>query len=266
MLTVLPAGLVFVDTATSTPDITGTPTGPTGSTVVSLLHLCAVPPFTLPASYTIQVDEPGEATAASKGLEKCQATVQKETAKYAAKLQRAIGACLQSIAKVVVAGNQLIIDAAGAAPACLSTFYAIGRTDGKSIADKMAAKINKACNPGDSSFKGAHTLDDVLGTGSPGVNRPLDAAAIDGYCGNFAVGSSTMSEWIACLQAAAQCGVRQQIAVAFPRALEWLNAMAAELAVVASGKAADALAALQATETAIDGTPADDSPSLACGP
>jgi hypothetical protein len=265
----LPPGLSLADAATSTPDITGTPLGPVGDTVVSLTQSCAVPAFSLPAGYTIRVAQaigPPGATAASVSLEKCQRMSQLQTAKYLAGLHKAMGGCLQKIAQVVVKEGQASIDVSLATGTCLGRFYTLGRIDGRSLADKMAAKIQKTCDPGNPSFSGAHGLDDVAGIGFPTVNQTLRSVDVDGYCGSFGAGSSTLFEWIGCLQAAAECSARQQIAVQFPRALEWLGAMDVQFMASSDAKKVEALAALQAARTAIDGAPADDRPDLACGP
>ncbi len=168
-----------------------------------------------------------------------------------------MGDCLEKIASVVVAGNQSSVDVSAATKICLSKFYDLGRLDGKSLADAMSAKIHKSCDP--------LNADDILGTGSPDVNQPLDAATrIGAYCGNFAVGASSLADWISCLRAAADSQARQQIAVDFPRAPEWLRLMDAQLAASSDAKAPPADAALQAAHNQMDAN-GDDKPDLVSG-
>jgi hypothetical protein len=203
------------------------------------------------------------ATANSTNLEACQKAAQTETAKYAAGVQKAVGDCLQKVAKVVVKDNQSGVDVTDAAATCLAKFYAIGRTDTKSLADKMAAKVHKMCDPVAPA--------DILGTGTPDVNQPLDVAVIGGYCGRFATAAGSLAEWIGCLQAGAECQARQQIGVDFPRAPEWLKLMDVQLTELKSStnattKAQALLAepALVAADVALDANH-DNVPDLSCG-
>lgn len=205
-------------------------------------------------------------TEASESTELCQKLAQKEAAKLAATTRGAIAACLQRIAQVVVKENQATIDVAAATPTCLAKFYKLGRTDQKSLRDKMAAKIRKFCDPSDANYVGAHVANAVLGGMGAGVNQPLSAAALDAYCSDLAAGSGTIAGWVGCLETAAECQARQQIAVEFPRALEWLELMDARFATSSSAKAADARSALRAVDDAIEGALDDDMPEIACGP
>ncbi len=198
-----------------------------------------------------------QATKSSKSLEACQKTAQTETAKYATAVQKRLGDCLEKIASVVVAGNQSSVDVSAATKICLAKLYDLGRSDGKSLGDKLTAKINKSCGP--------LNANDILGTGSPDVNQPLDAATrIGGYCANFASAAGTLAEWIDCLRAAADCQARQQITVDFPRAPEWLRLMDTQFTASSDNKKAAAQAALEAAHNAMD-TDGDDKPDIACG-
>ncbi len=206
-------------------------------------------------------------TEASSSLEKCQKTAQKELAGYTADLRKQIANCLLKIAGEVIKDNPVAIDVSGATKQCISKFYKIGRSDGKSFAAKMEGKIAEDCNPADPGFDGVHSSDDFLGTGAPTVNQPLDVAVVlDGYCRDFATGAASFDEWLACARAGAECDARQQIALEFPRVLEWLNLMDTEFTASTSNKVADAQAALQAVEAAIDGGSDDDIPDIKCGP
>jgi hypothetical protein len=199
-----------------------------------------------------------QATTASKNLEKCQKTAQTETAKYATAVQKKLGDCLEKIASVVVAGNQSTVDVSGATKICLTKLYDLGRVDGKSLADKMDTKIHKACD--DPPVLPA----DIVGTGTPDVNQPLNTASrIGGYCGKLVVGAGSLADWISCLRAAAECQARQQVAVDFPRGPEWLRLMDTQFGLSLDAKAPRAQAALQSAHHAMDANN-DDKPDLAC--
>jgi hypothetical protein len=190
------------------------------------------------------------------------AWVAKENRKLAVVTQNAIATCLGKISDTVVRRNQATPDVSAATDTCLAQFFALGRSDGRSAADKMKAKVLDACDPAGN----AHEAGAVLGGGDGTVQQPLAALDLDAYCGAFAAGSRTVADWIDCLRTAAECQARQQIAVDFPRGLEWLALMAAEFATSRSDRAADAQAALARIDTALEGATDDDRPEIACGP
>jgi len=198
-----------------------------------------------------------------RSLDKCQGMLQREGAKYAAAIQRGVGACLQKVSGELVRKDQAVPDVARAANACVAQFYRIGRTDGYSLSGRAQAKILRACDPANAD----HSADDVLGSGAPSVNQSLQAELrLDGFCAEFGGGVGSVSEWIDCMLTAAECQGRQQAAVGFPRAVEWLELVEAELAQRTDIRGVQAHAALQDTLAAIDGTPAGDGlANLSCG-
>ncbi len=202
----------------------------------------------------------------SSSLEKCQKTAQKEVLSYTSSLQKSVASCLMKIAGEVVKEDQAVVDVSGATSSCLSKFHKIGRADSKSIAAKTASKVTGACDAEAAGFGGDHSSEDVLGTGTPNVDQPLDVAGnLGNYCGFFATGASTVAEWIDCLQSAAECEANQQISLEFPRAIEWLTLMDTEFDSASSSKKADAQAALQSVLAALD-TDFDGEPDIKCGP
>ena len=165
-----------------------------------------------------------EKSAASMGLQKCQQTVGKETGKLRAGIHKALSKCLDKIAKEVVRNDQADpIDVSRAANTCGWMLEKIGRDDDKSLADKMESKVSRKCDPAPSN---AHSWQDVFGVGTPGVEQPLGVFGLYTYCG---LGAGNMEDWYDCLKDAAECQARQEIGVVYPRAVEWLEAMATAL-------------------------------------
>ena len=193
---------------------------------------------------------------AETSLDHCQNALRTEGVKYVQNSQKAIATCLGKVSTEVLKKNAPT--AAAALAACTAQFNKIGRTDGKSIGDAFAAKVAAKCDPG----ANPHTLDDLLGTGSPGVAEPLDAGAnLGALCAQYGGDGSVDSpaEWVACMRAAQDCSVRSSIASEFPRTLEWLNDLAAAMPPSAARNA------VLATEAAIDGASDDGVPNLQCG-
>lgn len=194
---------------------------------------------------------------AEKSLDKCQNTLRTEGVKYVQNTQKAIAMCLGKISGEVVKKNAGSV--AAAVNACTLQFKKIGRTDGRSIADSFTAKVSAKCSPAPAN---AHTLDDLLGSGSPGVAEPLNAGtSLGALCATYGGDGSvdSLGEWLECVKAAQDCSVQNAISTEFPRALEWLNDVAAAM------PPSDARNAVVATEAAIDGASDDGVPSLQCG-
>jgi ribonuclease Z len=203
-----------------------------------------------------------QVTDASRSVARCQRVAAKESRKLTVVTQNAIATCLGRISDTVVGRNQATPDVSAATTTCLAQFFRLGRSDGRSAADKMKAKILEGCDP----TRNAHGTADVLGGDEQTVQQSIAVRDLDGYCGAFAAGSRTLADWVDCLRAAAECRGQQQNAVDFPRGLEWLALMAAELATSSSNRAADAQTALARIDTAIEGATDDDRPEIACGP
>ena len=193
-------------------------------------------------------------------LNSCQDAVRKEAQKFIHKKMDAIGRCLQDVSKEIVKKNEL--DASGAAKSCVRRFSKIDDLEAKLI-----EKINNKCDP--LQDKVTHSLEDILGAGA-GVLEPLEATNLDAYCTSFG-GDGTidsLSEWSSCVAAASECAVDSAIAVQFPRALEWMERVAPEMAASSAdpAKIAEALANLAAVEAAIEGATDDNMPEISCGP
>jgi len=192
---------------------------------------------------------------ARTSLDKCQATLRAEGLKYVQGTQKAIATCLGKVSTEVVKKNAASV--AAAVRTCTAQFDKIGRTDGKSLGDAFTAKVTDKCDP----QPGKHTLDDLLGTGSPVVAEPLRVGShLSQLCTHFG-GDGTIdsaAEWAACLRAAQDCSVRSAIATEFPRALEWLSELAAAMPPSAARDA------VVATEAAIDGASDDGLADLQC--
>jgi hypothetical protein len=191
---------------------------------------------------------------AESSLDKCQDALRREGVKYVQGTQKAIASCLGKVSTEVTKKNTTVAAAVGA---CTSQFNRIGRTDGLSLESRFEAKVSAKCSPTPAN---AHSLDDLLGSGVPGVAEPLDVIRLNAYCAAFggdgSIGSA--AEWSACMRAAQDCALRTAIASEFPRALEWLTQVGALM------PASPAKTALLATEAAIDGASNDDVPNLTC--
>ena len=200
-------------------------------------------------------------------LNKCQRTVSVEGGKYIQNYVKTAGACLQKVSIDLVQKAEPT-PGTGTAKACVAQYRKIrdSRLLGKSLEEKLAAKITAACSAG------PFTLDDVIGSPSPGVQQPLDAEKLAAYCQYFG-GDGTVNsvaKWTDCVVAAHTCAARSALATQYPRAVEWLGALVVPMNGVPSplsdlNRTTDAVAGVQADETAIDGTPIDGQPDLTCG-
>ena len=105
------------------------------------------------------------------------------------------------------------------------------------------------------------TLDDLLGSGSPGVAEPLFVGQrLGGLCTHFGGDGSidSAAEWVSCMREAQTCSVLNAISTEFPRALEWMNDL------IAAMPPSDARDALVAEEATLDGASDDGFPDLQC--
>jgi len=190
-------------------------------------------------------------------LERCQGAVRKAGAKYVQGTQKAVASCLGRVATEVLKRDAGAVD--GALATCSAAFHKLGRTDGRSLADKLASDVTASCAPAPAS---AHTLGDLLGQLPTGAAQPLFVKQnLDDLCRRFGGDGSVddLGEWIACVRGAHDCAIRQAIATEFPRAAEWLAAVATAL------PASDARNAAIAFEAGIDGASDDGVPDLQCG-
>jgi len=191
---------------------------------------------------------------AEKSLERCQKTVRAEGAKLAQGTQKAVGTCLARIAVEVLKKNAP--DVSAAVQACRTQLDRLARTDGKSLPDRFTTRVHAHCDPAPAN---AHTSDDLLGAPFPGVAEPIGAREAWPLCQRFGVDSvSSAGDWIDCMRGAHQCAAHDALGAQFPRAVEWLGALADALP---ASPARDAALAVRA---AIEGTLQDGRPDGAC--
>ncbi|MEW6272488.1 MAG: hypothetical protein AB1689_24690 [Thermodesulfobacteriota bacterium] len=190
---------------------------------------------------------------AEKSLDRCQGAVRTEGAKYASSMQKAIGACLGKISGEVLKKNAGV---AAAVAACTAQFDKIARTDGKSLGDVFTAKVAARCSPAPDN---AHTLEDLTGSGFPGFAEPLRARDVSAVCTRYGIGFvDSASKWADCVRRAQECAVHDAVAAQFPRAIAWLNDLAAAM------PPSPARDAVLASERALDGTWDDGRPEGGC--
>jgi hypothetical protein len=202
-------------------------------------------------------------------LNKCQSTVAAEGKKFIQSYVADVAACLQKVSTDIVQNN-LGTPSSTTAKACVSQYRKISdsRALGKSLGEKLAAKITLKCAPGGNN---THTLQDILGSGA-GVPQPLDAENLGAYCAKLGGDGTinTLQEWITCVTAAHTCAARAALASQYPRALDWLPLVQPVMSAVIPPssdltKTSDAVAGLTADDTAIEGPTNDGQPDIQCG-
>lgn len=213
---------------------------------------------------------------AGRTLNQCQQAAAKQTSNYVQQYVKAVGGCADTISKAVIERGSPI---ASAARKCQKGFRKLVSTSkpGSTLAAKLAAKVDQACTPPPAG-KAEHTEADI--TGSSGSGEDIETLRLDAWCAGFGGDGSVdnLADWVSCLTAAGTCAARQELATAYPRLLEWLNALKPAIAALdpscggGCGGACtdeaviDACSALEALEVAIDGATDDDLPEIACGP
>ncbi len=210
--------------------------------------LCAVPASAQPES----------------SLEKCQKEAAKRSQKFADSVVKVMGKCLQAASKNLIKEGDA--DVSGAAKTCSSQMRKLLNTEtpSKTLYEKTKAKITKRCN----SPSTAHTANQVLSLTPVGVAEGIEASRLSGYCASFGGDGTvdTVEEWIDCQLLAAMCHARQQIASQFPRALEWLPELEADVTALGTAqKFIDAANAIGELNDALDGN-GDLALDLNCGP
>jgi hypothetical protein len=193
---------------------------------------------------------------AEKSLAGCQSKARTAGTKYARLSQAAIATCLDAIAGEVLKKNASV---AGGVKPCTTQFEKIGRTDGRSLGDTWMQDVAAKCDPLPAN---PHTLDDLLGSGSPGVAEPLEVADLGRFCSAFGGDGSvgSFAEWASCMKAAHDCSVATAIGSEFPRAAEWLEQLGSLM------PPSDARSAILAFEAAVDGADDDGVVGPECGP
>lgn len=204
---------------------------------------------------------------AGKDLNKCQTAVAKEGGKYIRAVADAVGKCLKKMSSEVIENGATTAEAAtNVGKGCVAALRKIVNTDDetKQLAAKFNAKVGKTCDPAIKPDL-LHAESDTYTIGA----TTLSAANLNTFCQSFG-GDGTIDDfddWRDCLRTAAECQARQAVATQWPRALEYFAALDTAIAALpASTATADALVALAALDTAIEGATDDNVPELACGP
>ena len=125
---------------------------------------------------TVQAGSPEES------LAQCQQVVNEEAMKFIESKLKAVGECLSKVVEEIVEKKQP--NAAEAAGTCVGELRELGDTrPGESLEAQLTDAINESCDPNAPGVE--HTLDDILGTGSPGVAEPLEVSNLNVYCSTF---------------------------------------------------------------------------------
>ncbi|HYB99610.1 MAG TPA: DUF1566 domain-containing protein [Candidatus Limnocylindrales bacterium] len=214
-------------------------------------------------------------------LHGCQRTAGSELLKYTQQYVKAVSSCADAMSKAVIAEQSAVPPGSpeDAAATCMKALLKLENSADplKTIAGRMAAKINAACDPAVDPDKVLHAEEDIIGTGM--LAEQIEAMNLDSWCSNFGSDGAIddLDEWVSCLTAAGTCGAQQAVATRVPRLLEWLDAVRPGIlaldetcgttcASCTDTAVADACNALDAIETAIDGAVDDGRPGLLCGP
>jgi len=210
---------------------------------------------------------------AERSLEACHKEAAKSLAKYLAAKQKALGNCLNKVSKEVIKSNK---PAAGAARACGAQLNKLENSlkPEKTLLGKARAKILKKCDPATNPAL-PHNAAQVLALVPPGVTEGIEAKRLDNWCTYFnhdpndvpgyADGSlDSVSEWLDCAFAITQCNATQAVALQYPRAIEWFQALAVALPALGP-KYDSALVALARIESSIDVLDSG-TPTINCGP
>lgn len=201
-------------------------------------------------------------------LNNCQNAVKTAAAKYVSGKAGAIDGCLQAISSQLIKNNAA--DVSKAAATCVAQFRLLNdsRGAGRSLPEKLAASINKACNPGGSN---THTLNDILGP-SATVTQPINASNVGAWCAQFGgTGTiTTLNGWISCIQQSQECAVDTAVSTQYPRALEWLGLVETKMLLLSPpstdpDKISDAVDALENVRQSIAGPGGLAAPNMQCG-
>jgi hypothetical protein len=175
---------------------------------------------------------------AATSLDKCQDTVRNEGKKFVENTIAAVGICLKGVAGDVIKKNVAI--SASTSAKCVAQFRKIydSRGAGKSLEEKLRAKVDAKCVPGNPNV--THNINDITGNagGSAGV-QPINTNNIQTWCKHFGgTGSiATVADWENCMEVSSvasligsfNCEAAAAIATQYPRAAEWLAALTTPL-------------------------------------
>ena len=192
---------------------------------------------------------------AEKSLDRCQTAARAQGIRY---LTACTGPSRRVSARRVEVLKKNASSLAGARAVCTAQFDKLGRSDGQSFADQFTESVTKECALAPTN---AHSLDDLLGGALPDVAQPLNVSDLGSRCARYGGDGSidSVDEWVGCIRAGLDCSLYNIVAAEFPRGVEWLNRVAAEMPV------SDGRTALLAFEAALDGASDDDRPDLTCG-
>jgi hypothetical protein len=201
-----------------------------------------------------------------KSLRTCQTAASREGARYVANYAKAVGNCMDAIAKKLIQENSIV---AAAASTCARNLRKLNNSENpeRTLGGKLFVKISRACDP---SVKTSlqHTSADVLNLVPMTVSEGIQAKGLNVWCTNFGGDGSidSIQEWIECQEDALTCEAQQQLSVKYPRLLEWLGDVAPAITSLgAATKYTDAATQAVSLDQAVD-TNQDDDPDLRCGP
>jgi len=200
-----------------------------------------------------------------RSLSACQKAVAKESSKYIQVVAATIDGCMNRMSAEVLQGQDTAAAATKAAKRCVSALRKLANSDdpSKQISNQFDTRLGMKCDP-TANPKLSHAESDTYTIGA----STLSAANQNQFCQTFGGDGSidSFAEWRDCLRAAAHCQALQTAATSWPRLLEYLAALRTAIAALpATTKTADALGALQAIESAVEGPTDDNVPELACG-
>ncbi|HYB99752.1 MAG TPA: DUF1566 domain-containing protein [Candidatus Limnocylindrales bacterium] len=203
------------------------------------------------------------AATADESLSKCQMAVAARTANYVRSVAKAVGECVGNVSTSVVQGASLSAAAGANAAGCASKLRKLRNSSKpkKQLDRRLRAKIASACDPAVNP-KLPHSETDTWAVGS----NTLSAARLTEYCLRTGGPTSIASvdEWTSCLLAASDCQANQAIALRWPRALEYLEAVRAALAAMTG--TSDAVAVIAEIEQALEGAWDDNVVEGTCAP
>ncbi len=207
---------------------------------------------------------PSAEASPEKSVAKCQAGIGKHGARYAKHRMKFLDKCLKKTSSGVLKGKD---PSAKRAKKCVKAFRKLNdsRAEKKDAGEKFRKKLARRCDPDTRP----HSLGDLLGP-SDLAAESLDVSSLDGYCESFGGDGSidSLDEWADCIVAAQNCEANQAMMVRYPRALEWLQGVRADMLLVTPkdpAQVSDAVAELDAVEASLD-PDGDDVADLTCGP
>ena len=167
-------------------------------------------------------------------LNTCQDKVRTEGKTFVQNTIAAVAACLKAVSGDVIKKNVAI--SLVTSKTCVMQFRKIydSRGAGKSLEEKLRAKVDAKCVPG-ANPNVTHNINDI--TGNPGglALQPINTNNIETWCKHFGGSGSiaTVADWEDCMAVSSvgsligsfNCEAAAAIATQYPRAAEWLNTL-----------------------------------------